>query len=428
MAQATISTTVTGLQGHPVSNVAPVTNQALVWNGTQWAPSSALLQTSGGTLTGPLILAADATTPLQATTLEQMQAADTVVTNIASGNIGRNLIHNPMFNVQQRGVGPWTTFAAYTADRYGTTGGGGDTISDSVVALADTDRAAIGDEAAQNAYQRVFTGSSAAGANSAFMQAIEAIRRISGKTIIVSFWARASTGTPRIGVAYQQSFGSGGSPSAAVAGPIGATAPLSGTWTRYSLTAALPSASGKTFGTTAGTDFTRIIFVTSDQPNTYGTGVGVQSGTVLLWGVQLEIAQTGQTQPTLLEKPDPRYDLSNCQRFFQVSAPLGSNGVPALTNPLVLQSSGGGVAPGYFGATMPFTTRMRTTPTFITWDTNGTGNAVSVNANTGVQNGQTFGSGGFGTTPWCAWVDATLAASYTTVTWLRCSWQASADF
>lgn len=57
MAQATIATTVTGIQGHPVSNSAPSTGQALVFNGTQWAPdNSTYLPTAGGTLTGSLTL------------------------------------------------------------------------------------------------------------------------------------------------------------------------------------------------------------------------------------------------------------------------------------------------------------------------------------------------------------------------------------
>jgi hypothetical protein len=45
----------------------------------------------------------------------------------------------------------------------------------------------------------------------------------------------------------------------------------------------------------------------------------VQTATFGFWGVQLEIAQPGQTQPTPLEKVDPGLDLRNCQRFYQTS-------------------------------------------------------------------------------------------------------------
>jgi hypothetical protein len=48
--------------------------------------------------------------------------------------------------------------------------------------------------------------------------------------------------------------------------------------------------------------------------NTRAGNIGVQSGTINLWGVQLEIGSVA----TPLEKPDPRYDLANCQRFYQL--------------------------------------------------------------------------------------------------------------
>jgi hypothetical protein len=363
MAQATISTTVTGLQGHPVSNVAPLTNQALAWNGTQWAPSSQFAQLSGGTLTGPLILAADATTPLQATTLEQMQAADTQVLNTASDNIGRNYLHNSMFNVQQRGQGPWTTSGIFTADRWGIASAN-DTVSVTLFPMADTDRAAIGDESAINGWQNVFTGSTTAGSFSAITENIESVRRLSGKTIIASFWARASSGNPRLGGRFTQVFGSGGSPSATTSTTLGATAALTTAWTRYSFSVAVPSAAGKTFGTTAGTDFSGFQLFFSDQGNLSGAGIGVQSGTVQLWGLQLEVAQGGQTQPTPLEKPDPRYDIANCLRFYQVVQVL-----------LICLASGGNfngsLANVYFDL-------MRTTPTTTANSTGGSGSFGAV--------------------------------------------------
>lgn len=43
---------VTALQGRPVSSVAPTKNQALVWNGTAWAPSTVSAGGSQGTEIG----------------------------------------------------------------------------------------------------------------------------------------------------------------------------------------------------------------------------------------------------------------------------------------------------------------------------------------------------------------------------------------
>ena len=46
---------------------------------------------------------------------------------------------------------------------------------------------------------------------------------------------------------------------------------------------------------------------------THWCNVGVQSGSIAIWGVQLEIGSVA----TPLEKPDPQQDLAKCQRFYQ---------------------------------------------------------------------------------------------------------------
>jgi hypothetical protein len=134
----------------------------------------------------------------------------------------------------------------------------------------------------------------------------------------------------KLGVNMVQNFGSGGSPSAAVQVlTTGLSFTTSATWTRYSGVITLPSVAGKTFGTTAGTDNTSLQFwLSSGATNNAAAGnIGVQTtGTVQLWGVQLEIVQPGQTVPTKLEKRDPVLELQQCQRFFQVGQfQFGSN-------------------------------------------------------------------------------------------------------
>jgi hypothetical protein len=52
MVQAVVQTTVTGLQGNPVSATPPTANQGLAWNGTTWAPSGPFLPVAGGAVTG----------------------------------------------------------------------------------------------------------------------------------------------------------------------------------------------------------------------------------------------------------------------------------------------------------------------------------------------------------------------------------------
>ena len=230
-------------------------------------------------------------------------------TSQLAGNVGRNLIHNSMFNVNQRGLGPWV--GGYTADRWFAFASS-DTISYSFMTASDGDRTGIGDEAVRYYMRNTFTGNAAAGAYNIFSHKIEDVRRLAGKTVTVSFWAAGAS--LKLGVNVAQNFGSGGSPSASVS-TNGQSVTLTAGWTRYSLTFTLPAATGKTFGT-AGDDNTQLNFwYSSGTTNAVGAGnIGVQSGTIYLWGVQLEIGSVA----TQLEKIPYEDDLRHCQRFYQV--------------------------------------------------------------------------------------------------------------
>jgi hypothetical protein len=250
---------------------------------------------------------------------------------VPANDIGRNLIHNPMFNVGQRGAGPFTV-NGYTADRWGIVGVGGDTFNVSRSVLNDTQRSQIGDEAAAFCLQNTVTGTAAAGAGTFAYQAIEDVRRLAGKTITVSFWANTGTGL-HVGVSCSQVFGTGGSPSPTV-NVNGQSFTLTGTWTRYSATFTLPSVSGKVLGTNNDHSTTLYFWYSAGANFAVQAGSpGVQSGIINLWGVQLEIGSTA----TPLEKPDPRYDLSNCQRFYRVTQVQGGGYAVAGT---VVQAQG----------------------------------------------------------------------------------------
>lgn len=294
----------------------------------------------------------------------------------ALNDVGRNLIHNAQFNVQQRGAGPWTTNAVYTADRWilSNSTGTPNTISVSLVALADADRTAIGDEAAVNAWQCNITAAGAA-ASTYVAQDIESVRRLSGKTVTLSFWARCTTGAANIGYNLFQVFGSGGSPSTAVVVIAGGVRQaITTTWARYvSAPIAVPSAVGKTFGTSAGTDMTIARFYLSAGSDEAGIGnvpSMVQTGTFQIWGVQLEIGSTA----TQLEKRDAQQDLALCQRFYVASASGGVSGT--LWSGYVAAS---GVT---YYAQVRFPVAMRAAPTVTLINLNNVGfpTTVAVNA------------------------------------------------
>jgi len=121
---------------------------------------------------------------------------------------------------------------------------------------------------------------------------------------------------------------------------------LGTSWARYTATIAVPSISSKTLGTAAN-NYTRIEFWYSSGATNNATAgnIAVQSGTIQLWGVQLEIGSVA----TPLERPDPQVDLANCQRFYCTGA-WRLDGTAAVT--------GAGAS-----TTLTFPTTMRANPT-----------------------------------------------------------------
>lgn len=78
---------------------------------------------------------------------------------------------------------------------------------------------------------------------------IDAYLHIDGDYATVSFDARVTTGTGDIAVEFYQFMGDGGSPSTSIPAVAVQKFTLSTTWTRFSMTAFIPSLQGKTLGT-----------------------------------------------------------------------------------------------------------------------------------------------------------------------------------
>jgi hypothetical protein len=296
-------------------NIGDASSDGLVYgrqNAAWVATISAASPVFTGNPTAPTPVYGDNDTSLATTAFVQAAVAPTL------NDVGRNKLHNSMFNVAQRGQGPFTS-GGYTADRWSISSNAPDVLSFSLVGISDADRTAIGDDAISWMLQNTFTGSGTAGAYHFLFQRIEGLRRLASRTVILSFWARATAGTPKLGINAAQNFGTGGSPSTQVVVlATGNSVTLSTTWTRYTSTIVLPSVAGKTFGT-VGDDNTQLEFWYSSGATLAARSgnIGMQTGTIQLVGVQLEIAQPGQTQPTPLEKPDPVMQLQQCQRFYQ---------------------------------------------------------------------------------------------------------------
>ena len=281
----------------------------------------------------------------------------------ASTNTGRNLLHNGQFRVFQRGSGPFTTSGTVGIDRW-LPSASVSTFSQSPLALADADRTAIGDELAALALQSVVVGTAGATDFVATRPSIETVRLLAGKTVTVSFWAKATAGTPKLALEMTQNFGTGGSPSATVTGIGSQSFTLSTTWTRYTSTPiVIPSIAGMTLGSN-GDNYTGLQFwqTAGSTFNARTASIGQQSYTLQLWGVQCEVG----TVASPLEKPDFSLERIQCYRYYYVSGAMRLTAYQAIGSGM----SVGGILP----------VRMRATPT-VTYgfsvQTNTTGSSMT---------------------------------------------------
>ena len=225
---------------------------------------------------------------------------------------GKNKIINGDFNINQRGFSSTTSSATFLFDRWKAGSSGGTTTWSAQTFTPGT--APVAGYESKN-YLRIVTTSQASASDYANVtERIEGVRTLAGETATVSFWAKANSGTPKIGTTFLQLFGSGGSPSSAVV-VNGQSATISTSWARYSFTFSVPSISGKTIGTANDDSVQFEIFVSagSDFATRSGT-FGIQNNTFEIWGVQVEsgsVATAFQTATGTLAG-----ELAACQRYF----------------------------------------------------------------------------------------------------------------
>jgi hypothetical protein len=277
----------------------------------------------------------------------------------------KNKIINGDFYVNQRSFSTVTNSASYTFDRWFVENS---TASFTTTAQTFTPGAApvAGYEGA-NFIRGATTTASSAGELAIIQQRIEDVRTLANQTATVSFWAKAGSGTPKLGLELAQNFGSGG--SGQVNG-TGQSVTLSTSWTRYSLTYSVPSISGKTIGT--GSMLVLLFWLTSGATTASRSGsIGNQTATIDIWGVQIEagsVATAFQTATGTLQG-----ELAACQRYYyRLNAGSG----------FARFGSGMAYTSTLSEIIVPFPVTMRTRPTAL--EQSGTaGNYATVRANSG---------------------------------------------
>lgn len=223
----------------------------------------------------------------------------------------RNVLRNGDLQITQRGAGPFTT-TGYTADGWTKNGSGG-TYSVAVAA------APLGGN--RNALTCTTAGlTGAAGDFAVISQRIENVRQLAGQQVTLSFWATATVAGQRLGIEARQSFGTGGAPSADVSLPQPFVT-LDTVAKRYSVTFTLPDLTGKTLGTTSGTDYLELLlWQAAGATYTARAGaVGTNNVGVTVWDLQLELGP----EATAYERLPYSEQLAWCQRYFLTTNSAG---------------------------------------------------------------------------------------------------------
>jgi hypothetical protein len=220
----------------------------------------------------------------------------------------KNKIINGDFFVNQRGFTSSTTNTAFTFDRFNINATDGtSTFTAQTFTLGS--EPLVGSNAV-NYMQIATTGQTLTTALSSLAQKVENVRTYAGETVTMSFWARATSGTPNITAFAAQNFGSGGS-SLVFTGSTKKA--ITTTWARYSFNIAVPSITGKTVGAGNHVRFDVCVSAGSAR-NAYTDSLGIQTGTFEVWGIQVEaglVATAFQTATGTIQG-----ELAACQRYF----------------------------------------------------------------------------------------------------------------
>jgi hypothetical protein len=362
------ATSVSGADDNGLTLTYSVGKEQVYINGVLQVRGSDYTATTGSSITGiSAMIASDIVTVLAFTsfsvsdTYTQAQADAKFFQTANAFLAGKNKIINGDFSVNQRNFTSTTTHLAFGFDRWfliavnGTSTFSAETFTPGTAPVSGYESA--------NFARLVSTGQTLTSARTALNERIEDVRVFAGQTATISFWAKASSGTPSVAVNIGQIFGSGGSSPVEVDGQKTA---ITTSWARYSLTFTIPSMSGKTIGTGSYSQW-RIYTSAGSDFNTSTASLGIQSATIDFWGVQVEYGS--EATPFQTATGTIQGELAACQRYYYRQ-----------TFETAAQRAGSGFCLSATSASIqfPFLVEMRTRPTALEQTGTATDYSVSV--------------------------------------------------
>jgi hypothetical protein len=211
---------------------------------------------------------------------------DAVKSSALTDKLGRrNYLINGNFD-------KWDYATSQTSNMYGSdnrwmNGNYGSTKTHSQVACGDTERALFNAMYFSRTQVSSVTG---AGNYALKAQSIENVNLLAGKTVTLSFWAKADA-NKNIAIEILQGYGTGGSPSAGSVGAASQLIALTTTWQKKTITVTLAPIVGKTLGTDGVQTTYNLIsfwFDAGSNFNARTANLGQQSGTFDIAQVKIE--------------------------------------------------------------------------------------------------------------------------------------------
>lgn len=202
---------------------------------------------------------------------------------------GRNVLINGNFDFWRYGTSQVNAVQGYgSAERwYNASSGSTRTVSRQAFALGQTDVPGSPEFFMRTAF------TAGAGVNDYVLslQRVEGVETLSGGEASVSFWARSLSADLDLAVEFRQSFGAGGSPTAARTGLDPKKFELSQAFKKYKHVVSLPSVAGCSLGTDLKDNLGLAFWYDAGSALSGQVGgLGRQSGTIDIAQVQLEAA------------------------------------------------------------------------------------------------------------------------------------------
>lgn len=201
----------------------------------------------------------------------------------------------------------------------------------------------------------------------------------SGKKVTVSFYAKSSIASKKLGVGIQQNYGTGGSPTALEDLAGGTAISLTTSWARYTVTFTTNTLVAKTFGTN-NDDYLQLGFYymwgTTPGTNSLGGAAAetfVGSGTIDIAQVQVNAGD----QALLFQPRSFGEELTLCQRYFEKSYDQGVSPGATGTNQGIYNHIGSPSSATGMGITPSFKVTKRIIPTITVYDMAGTADKLS---------------------------------------------------